>query len=90
MTAEELRQLINDHGNRYGLEKPFPSPFYVNAETYGNVCDYIFKSMIEDRKLFTEWDVNELGKKPRSEFAVVLVLGPNCGILFKGIELIIN
>lgn len=42
MTAEELRQLLN---NTYNTEdKPFPETLEVDADTYANVCQYTFST----------------------------------------------
>ena len=63
MTVQELKDEIKDNG--------YPPFMTVDAETYGNLCDYLIKNKLENPT--TEW----------VEFAV----GMNQGIIFQSVEI---
>ena len=72
MTADELRSKFN---NEFGLGD-WPEKYEVDAETYANVCQWIFRH-------------KAIELLPTSRITVVdISLGPNHGILFKNVELI--
>lgn len=86
MTVEELKKYLYDEYP--GLESQWPDKIEVDAETYGNVCQFLFEKCLRDDGLYFEWDVNELGKRPFRQKIISLFLGPNNGIMFKSVELI--
>jgi hypothetical protein len=68
-------QELRQYLNRtYGFN-PWPEIFEVDAETYGNIC----------QSLFDKWLERDF-PPDRAEVS----LGPNGGIMFKGIELILK
>lgn len=77
MTANELReQFIND----YGMNK-YPKTLVVNHETYANVCHdlFVYKATRKDSLVWI-----------RGFSQIELSLGPNHGIMFKNVELILE
>src|SRR5437660_10928446 len=71
MTVEELRFKIN------GMSlKELPETMKVDAETYGNVCQYLFK--------------NSQAIQMNGVLFVDLAVGKNRGVMFKGIELLLE
>lgn len=72
MTVEELRNHFND---QYGVGRPFPETYIVDAETYANVCQFTF--------IAKSIEFN-------GEHLVKVHLGKNNGIMFKGVELILK
>ena len=77
MTAEELRKKFN---RAFGLEK-WPKTYAIDHETYANVCQFIFESKIRNNEeVAFQGDINE----------VLIALGPNNGIMFKNVELVLN
>lgn len=56
-------------------DKPYPATYPVDAATYGHICNSILK-----------WN-KELCK---DGIVITLDLGPNGGILYKGIELVLT
>lgn len=85
MTTDELRRYFSDV---YGLQ-PWPKTFNVTAETYGNVCHSIFKHELEKGQVIV-WDVVKDGVQERDLCVLPISVGENGGILFKGVELIIE
>ena len=53
----------------------WPESYEVDAETYGNICNTLLKYLYKDSPI---------------EGVVVVFIGPNCGILFKNVELILK
>jgi len=80
MTAEELNQIFN---NKYGLEKEWPKIYPVDAETYGNICQAFFTWAIESENEEIVW-------KDGNSTLIRLALGPNNGLMFKNVELILT
>ncbi len=70
MTVQELANKFN---NEFGLDK-WEAKYEVDAETYANVCQFIFN---RNTKL-----------KMNGIIDVHIVVGPNNGVLFKNVELI--
>lgn len=67
-------ELLNHLHDTYGIQN-WPSTLEVDAETYGNICDWLFK---------------KLHILQQDSYGVIhLLLGPNQGIMFKHIELIL-
>lgn len=80
MTAIELR----DHFNLlFGMEQKWPKKYGVDAETYGNVCQEVFNHLQRRDSIYIYEHVSGL------QF-VRLALGPNGGIMFKNVELILE
>ncbi|HYV52397.1 MAG TPA: hypothetical protein VE971_03800 [Candidatus Eisenbacteria bacterium] len=77
MTAEELRSHFN---NTFALGK-WPDTFEVDSETYGNVCQSFFNWAVDNQDHWTDWDNKTL---------IHVALGPNNGIMFKDVELILK
>ncbi len=75
MTVEELRQKINTFSDDNGIGVPVPQMMEVDAETYINVCQFIFKTK-------SVW----LGQYN----TVIVHLGMSNGVMFKGVELILK
>ncbi len=74
MTPNELRNKFNDE---FGLDK-WPEIYEVDHETYANVCQELFNS-----------------KEPHTIVAsyismINITIGPNKGIFFKNVELILK
>jgi len=81
MTPNELRKVFNDHYDKNGIEKSFPSPYEVDAETFGLVCQEAFNRL--------EKQATEFYENP--DITIIrIAIGPNNGIMFKGIELVIK
>jgi len=80
MTTNEL---INFFNNTYGIDKEWPRTYEVDAETYLNVCQSVI-----------EWSIarnlNVLRLEGRIQgYHVGINVGPNKGIYFKNVELIL-
>jgi len=73
MTAEQLRQFFNDTLGNYN--KSWPETYEVDAETYSNICQFIFTS-----KSF----------RHGTQHVVQLSLGKNNGVMYKGVELLLK
>lgn len=73
MNAHELMSYFNDN---YGIDKPFPKEYYVDHETYANVCDFLFK-----RKRDDEYE------RIKDIWRITISVGPNSGVYFKNVEL---
>ena len=76
MTARELRDLFS---NKFGFGQ-WPPTYEVDAETYGNVCQEILNRALEIQ--FPDVEA--------PSFHLKIAVGPNNGLLFKGIELILK
>jgi hypothetical protein len=76
MTSNELRELFSD---KFGTD-PWPKTYEVDAETYGNACQTIFNHRIESLTI----------KRIGNEYWINVALGPNNGIMFKDVELILK
>ena len=77
MTTSELAKELN---NKFGLNF-WPKTYQVDHETYANVFQSVVNHLVDDIKLFFIWD--NLDKR------VSISIGPNNGILFKNVELIL-
>jgi hypothetical protein len=77
MTTEELRQYFND---TFGFNE-WPKTFEVDAETYANVCQSIFKWHIGTH-LYT--------MIPGVGYKIEVSIGISGGIFFKDVELILR
>jgi len=75
MTANELREFFYD---RFSLGE-WPDQYEVSPETYANVCQTIFEHESTELVLFS-----------KDLIRVVISLGPNHGIMFKNVELILK
>jgi hypothetical protein len=75
VTVEQVIWMINHHFDEKGINVPFPEPFIVDAETYANICQFTFTT----KNIFK----NEIN-------VVNVAVGKNSGIMFKGIELILE
>lgn len=75
--VEELIQYFN---TAYGLEKEWPKEFEVSADLYGRICQVLINKSKEDRDMYFNWT-------GRFENLVSILIGPNSGIMFKGVEL---
>lgn len=75
MTSNELIAFLN---NTYGLKRPWPKKLKVDADTYANCCQTIFNYHGE---IF-----------PIDEGIKILSItcGPNDGLMFKNVELILE
>ena len=76
-TPDELRKHFN---KTYGISVQWPKTFEVSAELYGRVCQEIFEHNLN-------YDFDELTD---DTLAIDVVLGPNKGIMFKNVELLIK
>jgi hypothetical protein len=85
MTTDELRRYFSDG---FGLQ-PWPATFKVTAETYGNVCHSVFKHELEKGQVVV-WDVVKDGVQQRDFCVLPISVGTNGGIMFKGVELIVE
>jgi len=57
-----------------------PKTYEVDAETYANVCQSIFNNLWEFTEYWSERGIRRID----------LSLGPNKGIMFKNVELILK
>ena len=78
MFAHELKRYFND---TYGLDNPWPSTFGVDAETYGHCCQEVFNYLRE---------YDNVGILSNGVKVVRISLGPNKGLMFKNVELILE
>lgn len=62
--------------NAYGMEKEWPKTFQVGAATYGEVCQAIFNHIVDDNM--------------ENNGVIDISIGPNNGIMFKNVELILK
>lgn len=69
-------ELISHFNRVYGIEKEWPKTYEVDADTYANCCQFIFN------KLYDLYD--------RDEDITDHISGPNRGLMFKGVELILK
>lgn len=76
MTANDLIRKFN----RYGLNK-WPKTSAVDHVTYANVCQFIFESKIRNHE--------EIAFQGNAT-DIVISVGPNNGIMFKNVELILK
>lgn len=74
MTADELRHKFN---TEFGLN-PWPKTYEVDAATYGYVCQDVINNL------------ESIGARMIFEDKCCVSIGPNNGILFKNVELIIK
>jgi len=84
MTIEQLRRMLNTN---YGIDTKWPNKLVVDHETYASVCQHIFEHYDDDSVLF--WDSIKDGEREPDILTIQVMLGPNRGILFKGVELIL-
>ena len=79
MTADELRKRFNE---LFGLNK-WPDKYGVDAETYANCCQAVFTH--------SEESATELYQEDNRVITIArIALGPNNGLMFKNVELILN
>jgi uncharacterized protein YeaC (DUF1315 family) len=78
MTTAQLKSIFN---NEFGLGK-WPDKYEVDHETYANVCQAIFNWLVETGNA-QNYPCLEQDKEAIS-------LGPNNGIMFKNVELILS
>lgn len=78
----KVEELISYLNNTYGMEKKWPDQFEVSAELYGRVCHMLIKKAREDRDLYFNWE--------GFRNTVAIDIGPNDGVMFKNVELIIK
>ncbi len=69
-------ELRNLLNDAWGIHDPWPPQLEVDADTYGHVCAVIFTKL---QVRYTE-----------SRNYIKLSIGPNKGIMYKNIELILN
>jgi len=81
MTSNELRSIFN---KTYGLGE-WPKSFNVDHETYANVCQDVFNWYVKNKNEVTKYSVHIEGE----ETIIELSIGPNNGIMFKNVELIL-
>lgn len=78
MTVEELSSRLNNL-----FDKEWPKTCEVDADTYANCCQAAFEKAEED-------NLNIILRSGRGDLATRQVwVGPNNGLLFKGVELIL-
>jgi len=81
MTTEELRKKFNDE---FGPKDGWPLAYEVNAETYGNVCQSVFTWAAAD-------NIDKIFRRGYGDLGIVeIAIGPNNGIMFKNVELILK
>jgi len=73
------RQLAAHFSKTFGF-KEWPKTYEVDAETYALVCQAIFDHELEIQFPDTKLDV----------FALQIAVGPNNGLMFKNVELILR
>ena len=69
-------ELIEKFNSSFGMRE-WPKAFLVDMETYGNCCQFVFNRLNEA--------TDYLGQS-----FYYLALGPNKGLMFKNVELIIK
>lgn len=74
MTVEELTKFFND---TWGLTR-WPPNWEVDAETYANVCQEVFNRASKYLQVLDD------------NYIINVVVGPNHGIMFKNVELILK
>lgn len=85
MTSNELIA----HFNRvYGIEKEWPKTYEVDAHTYANCCQAAFEWSIDESRDVIFY-TNTITQKT-SHISFRLDVGPNKGLMFKGVELILK
>lgn len=77
MTADELISTLN---RIFGTER-WPKTFEVDSDTYGHCCQRIFDSYTHS---------NVVTVRPGIGIYYGIWLGPNKGLMFKNIELILK
>lgn len=77
MTAIELTELFN---NKFGLNE-WPKIFEVDPNTYANICQELFSW--KAKRVFINNIVNDIKW-------IELSIGPNDGIMFRNVELILK
>jgi len=81
MTTQELKEKFNSEFSYQGIGTPWPKTFEVDHETYANVIqDLLDYHKSQGRIINLSNDV----------LSIDIYVGPNNGILFKGIELILK
>ncbi len=74
LTSNELRNFLNE---KFGINTKWPPVIGVDEFTFAKICQEIFK----------EVDHTLIGTDKK---VVQIILGPNNGIMFKGVELILR
>lgn len=67
-------ELRNYFNTKYGMNEPWPDKFKVDADTYAQVCQEIFNHVVDGID------------RP----FITIAIGPNNGIMFKNVELILE
>lgn len=80
MTADELREYFN---HTYGATKKWPLIYKVDMKTYINVCQAIFEAKESAVALSVDADLREIHH-------LRITVGPNYGIIFKNVELVVG
>ena len=70
----EYQELRHLFNIKFGMNERWPEKWEVDASTYGNICQAIFFHL-------KTTDNNEI---------VRIALGPNSGIMYKNVELILK
>jgi hypothetical protein len=84
VTANELRAHFNQ---TFGVS-PWPLTFEVDAATYGHACQAVFASLM---KAAEEADRTTVLQTYGPSFDKIgVAIGPNGGILFKNVELLLR
>ena len=75
--VDELIQYFN---NAYGPGKEWPKQFEVSPLLYANVCQATFNYLVEKEAVISHEGIN----------LISIAIGPNNGIMFKNVELIMK
>lgn len=84
MTTNELREIFNAFGFN-----SWPKTYEVDADTYGHIVHDMIIHKIKNAGMFTDIDMIENGV-PRDGKVIDFIVGPNNGILYKNVELILK
>lgn len=85
LTAQQLREVLN---HNFGIEDEWPTALIVDHVTYANVCQSVFEEMIQ-QDLYVEVRYRTADGL-KGFWLQHTALGPNKGIMFKGIELLLE
>lgn len=87
MTANQLIRMFNED---YGFSNDWPKVYKVDYHTYAHCCQYVFNHVIDNIEMFFEWDQIKDGKPFQGANIVGIAIGPNNGLMFKNVELILK
>ncbi len=83
-SANDLKIYLN---TEFGITKEWPKQFHVNSGTYADCCQAIFNHIINKSQNI----IGAAFKDNKLEYYVIeLSLGPNNGLMFKNVELILD